>query len=662
MAKVYEVTFNPNGKGIKLIRQYLKNKQKGMDIKSLDHEITSLAASKALAKEEKGEYVETALNVDPIGGLENTYDTSEIEDAVKTIDVCMASITPEVFDQLVNKRIPYKTDKKELVDAFKNLDIVSDVITKEEAVDTQMPGAAVAGFEQEAQENELKDQTQSENDLKPEQEFMPEEGDKEEDAKVIAVLVQDIEDPKEKEQKTKEYYLKKYYLTGEKMLEGIKKTDMYQALPPNIQKLISDAYLSCSQPSDLKNENYLNNYLGDKLGLKGKTQGFEAMHMAALGNTFFGYQMEEVGTAGSKPKEQTEDNKKDIAILEIPTLLYNMPECLKEETRRRGKKFIEERMRDVINNNNTYVALGIISPLNDFMISSFDKLEGQLGDSKEATSMKLYLKKMQTDFKDDAKQNLNNFNIKFNMSDVDWSDKDTRRAVLSRIRSLSKESKELNVEEAIRTIALTYVINDVNDVRQLAELRKDFRSAGSDLELKVAYDVPVTEMAKIDASMREYDLQNIPHDRVSEEQLAFRKTMNRLATHMAIDAITAQTGAGAVGGVIGAGSFLGQDLSLFAHQAATMLGVENAIDVNSEFEKAMNTNYSTSKEAHTVASVLMSSPDAKVTADNKAQLLSLLAKDGSMTMEECEQELFEAMMDIADEEHMFDQPGQPNNT
>ena len=660
MAISYEVTFNPNSKGIELIKQYIKNKQKGLDINSLDDKIKRLAASKALAKEEKGEYVETALNVDPIGGLNNVYDTTEINDALKVLDVYMGVITPEVFNQLVNKSIPYNTDKKELVDAFRKLDVVADVKEVEQEETITAPGGIVPDQESQSvnKENELKDQTQSENDLKPDQEFMPEEADKEEDAKTIALIVENIQDPKEKEQKTKEYYLKKYYLTGEKMLEGIQKTDMYKGLPSNIQKLISDAYLTCSQPSDLKNRDFLNDYLGNKLGLKGKTMGFESMHMAALGNTFFGYQMEEVGTAGSKSQEQNEDNKKDIAILEIPALLYNMPECLKEETRRIGKKFIEDRMRDVISNNNTYVALGIISPLNDFMISSFDKLEGQLGDSREATSMKLYLKKMSTDFKDDAKQSLNNFNIRFNMSDVNWSDRETRRAVLAKIRSLSSESKELNVDEAIRTIALTYVINDIDDVRELSELRRDFRGAGSDLELKVAYDVPVNEMARIDSAMREYDLQHIPHDRTSEEELAFRRTMGRMANQMVTRVIDAEVGTDA----LAMNPILGTDMALFAHQAAAMLGVEDVIDVgNNEFEKAMNTNYSTSKESHTVASILMASPDAKYTPENKNQLLALLAKDGSMTMEECEQELFEAMMDIADEEHMFDQPGQPNN-
>ncbi|MBR3281111.1 MAG: hypothetical protein IKI57_04670 [Clostridia bacterium] len=420
-------------------------------------------------------------NVNPIGGLED----SQIEEMLTiTIDL-ISKIKEEMpvekslnMSQIISLGYDYSTRNQEEKKYFEklipfgiNIEEVEQEQEKENNLDEVPSGEVLADKDEKEKKLEEEKLDETKEELPPELN----ESEKEEDAKILATFT---------EEEKREYILKKYILSGEKLFQSIEQTEIYQKLPtePNdIRGLVRDAYLTCTQPSDLMNEKFLDNFVKNKLNIQGDFSGLGSLHMAALGNTYVGYHIEEVGAS------KTKDAENNVAVISFPAFANDMPEFLKEEVRRRGKEYIEQRIKDVMNNHGSFEALALLSPFDDFIDSSLSGLEGQLGSSEEATSMKLYLKEMRSDIKGNIQGGMKNLDVTFNASDVNFKDRDQTMAFINRMRHLDREAGELNVDEAIREIASDYQINSLADAQRVVEIRRTLLTVCPNVDFDLSF-------------------------------------------------------------------------------------------------------------------------------------------------------------------------------
>ena len=362
-------------------------------------------------------------NVNPIGGLEESQIEEVLSLTMGLVEKIKADMPQEQSDNLskiIGLGIPYQTTSEEEKEEFEKLVPLGISIEekelseqKENNLDPVPAGVVLADKTEEEKKLEENPEQKDDEIVDKSKEELPEDlnaTEKEEEAKVLATFT---------DEEKKEYILKKYILSGEKLFENIEHTEAFERLPsndPNIKGLVRDAYLTCSQPSNLMDGRFLDAYVKNHLNIQGDFEGLESLHTAALGNAYVGYHIEEVGA--QKAKEEK------VAVLSYPAFTDEMPEFIKDLVRSRGKEYIEERIKDVINSNNSYEALAILSPFDDFIDSSLSGLEGQLGSSEEATKMKLYLKEMRSDVKGNIQGGMKNLDVTFDASDVNFKDPD----------------------------------------------------------------------------------------------------------------------------------------------------------------------------------------------------------------------------------------------
>ena len=576
-------------------------------------------------------------NVDPIGGLEDARIKEFVDLALGLVKEIKGSMPMELeknFELVVSSGLTMEVDEEQKLQFEKlrpfGIQIEDEGIKKDKEaergskLEQSKPGAPLS---KPGEENDVLDEKSDTPDEKTmEKLFSPTKQDKEEDSKILATIPE----------KEKEYYLKKYYLSGEKMYESIKKTAVFNTLPSNMQNKIKDAYLSCSQPSDLEDPDYLNKRLGSAFGLKDKMQGFEALHMAALGNTYVGYHMEEVGSVSAGDPGES----KDIAMLQFPAFAEEMPESIKEEVRRRGKEYIENRIRDVLNGNDSITALAILSPFDDFLDSSLDNLESQLGSGKDATSMKLYLKEMQKDVKGNVQGNMKNFDVAINASDVNFQDREQALAFIERMRNLDKEAGELNIDNAIKVIASEFQINSMDDARKVVAIRGTLEKVCPNVDFDLIFgNIPEEQRAEINEYLSSHGFA----DEVAQE------TISDVVEEMMVGDDTTALGS------VRRGGRLARDVAFIAGGTAAVVGA-SAMGIASP-DILMSTAAMAAPIAGpvpgglaAVAGILYANGSLNTSLPNYKELvLSMLGCEADVAFEDIEQELMEAMMDITDE-------------
>ena len=285
----------------------------------------------------------------------------------------------------------YLTNDASLVEALKSVGIVLDL------KDNNPNREAIEGNAEVLEESASSEDSIAKKEGEEIKKFAPEESDQEEDKQKIEELTQGVEEKEEKENIIKQYYETRYYLTGERVLEKIKETSRYKSMSPEMRQHIDDAYLSCSDPNDLLDKNFLNKKMAGYLKVTGEIQGFEDIHMSALGNTYVGYNVQEVG------KQEDMDGKIDESMLVFPDFIDDMPESLKAEATRRAREYIEKRVEEVINNtDNPHVAESRLLATEEFTEENINRLIDNLGDSKEDTCMKVYLEKIKSSLAQDT--------------------------------------------------------------------------------------------------------------------------------------------------------------------------------------------------------------------------------------------------------------------
>lgn len=293
-----------------------------------------------------------------------------------------------------NQNAVYQTNDEEMVEALKTLGVVQDVKENEKETEgSELEPSADASSEEIAavKEKEVEEEFKK---------FAPDDADHAEDKTKVVEIEQSDKSKEEKDAEIKKYFETRYYLTGERVLEKIRETDRYKNMRSNYQALIDQAYLSCSDPSDLLDRDFLNKRMAAYLKVD-ETQGFEDIHMAALGNTYVGYHVEEV-----EKKEDDKESKIDESELIFPDFVDDMPQSIKDEARKEAIDFIEQRIRDIINDNNPYEAAKMLSSSEGVTEEALEDLMESMGDSKEATCKKVYLRQIQPELVEETERTI----------------------------------------------------------------------------------------------------------------------------------------------------------------------------------------------------------------------------------------------------------------
>ena len=586
---------------------------------------------------------------------------SKIDEAINTISQ-VPPTTLDLFVQLAKRGQDYEIDDENLAIALQNIGFFVDAEKQQEMGNPIVGGftnAPATGMQEQDNINAI-DPNRDATFLSAEAAlpFAPNEQTSHKDKEELNIFLDGTTDPEEVETKTKTFYAKRYYLTGPIMAKKLKETLFFEKLDGETQRILLEAYEYCVDPNRLLDPNFLDDYMANIAHISGKGRfKLDGIHMAVLGNTYVGYQMEEVGVESSEPNEKQQET---IAVLKNPNFTKDMPASLAERTLKEGKAFIENRLRDVINGNNTYTALAIISPLREFVAGSLDKYEQSLGEGEEQTMMKVFLKKAEGDISEQAKNGLNNFNVQFNMTGVDWTNAEARRDVIRSIRALSREAGELGVEEAIKSVSLTYVVRDSSDIQRLQALQNDFSAIKPDFDLRVAFDAPPQEAAELRAELASAGVDaRVDVSTQTEIEAA------RVASAMIGGAITGtmegEVATGLAAGTLGlvGGVAVNAALATFATQTIANLGefgvgledsntlglIINASQANGQ--SVDETGAITAEGKLRVAAAIGYA--GNMGTKTKDEMIKALGLEGAQNMEEVEQELFEAMMDITDE-------------
>jgi hypothetical protein len=83
---------------------------------------------------------------------------------------------------------------------------------------------------------------------------------------------------------------------------------------------------------------------------------------------------------------------KEMTLDQMPQLLDGIPETLKEDIKTQGKRFITNRIQDVLNGSNTLEAIAVIANFPEFIRETLGMFADTLGDSKEESIAKIFLK------------------------------------------------------------------------------------------------------------------------------------------------------------------------------------------------------------------------------------------------------------------------------
>ncbi len=219
-----------------------------------------------------------------------------------------------------------------------------------------------------------------------------------EDAKEINVKIEEeckskpMTEEEKAERRQQLYEEKRYYLSGLRMKENFEKSELSQGLSPEIRKRISDAYLCCTDPNELNDPNFLDGRLSKYFEEHNINFELVGIHMCILTNTFVGYKIEGSGSEKNEEQEKSADNVKEMKLLQMPQLLDGIPETLKEYIKTQGKRFITNRIQDVLNGSNTLEAIAVIANFPEFIRETLGMFADTLGDSKEESIAKIFLK------------------------------------------------------------------------------------------------------------------------------------------------------------------------------------------------------------------------------------------------------------------------------
>ena len=407
----------------------------------------------------------------------------ELIDQIKKLSTTLSYRDTILAEMALNTGSQFETFDENFYEFLNKVKLVKEVkIINPKEIDATLNGTLEV----------ISDETKDELKEKQDEELLPfaSEIKDPEDKEKIEELTEDVGSPKEKEKIIKKNYEEKYYLTGERMLETLQATDVYKNLPTDIQKKIDMAYLKCADPTDLLDPKFLDKKMGEAFKMPdGRMAGFEDIHMMALGNTYVGYQINEVGTKGVEPgKEEVPDT----SLIDVPMFIEDMPDSLKQQTKEKGYQFLAERIKSVINNNGPLMALAILRPYDSFASGAMEDFAETLGDTKEAVAMKLYIKEISSEFSSQVRDEFHRYKgrIKADLKGIDINDAIIRGAIVDNIkREIMEQNPTPNkgmetLEETIGEISAEVEMEALSE----GEPSKESMIMGLSMEGQVPFD------------------------------------------------------------------------------------------------------------------------------------------------------------------------------
>lgn len=467
--------------------------------------------------------IENRRNVNPIKDFNYNEDTKyneEVEEAISKLlnDPAINNmVDSNAFKQVVSQGVEVSIDKDVAI-ALKNAGLVE--IREMKLVNNQKNnymtnsnaneelGQTQTLEEKSAEKKEIKADKKefapsSAEDIPLEVRQMNEEIEKlekaldenKENEKVKELIEKQIE---EKAAERNEIYGKMYYLTPERMLENLQKMNggrLWKTLfnSPEKRYAVERAYLTCSDPNQLTNPDFLTNRIEQFLPEGENVQGLKGIQKLLLANTYVGYHVEERAPEANIDEPKVDESVVNPAMIEFPAFVSDMPEDLKAEIRENGYKLMNQAMQDVILNNSAYTAICVISDTDSIASKALGELEKQAGNDTKGLAIKAYIKTLDTQFEKDAKKDLGEkFDLAVTFSGEELSNDSVRADTIQLLKIIDKNGQENIVDNAVKTVDIDIIIKDTQDIEKLKKMTSSFGEVNTEVNVNYAIDTQDT--------------------------------------------------------------------------------------------------------------------------------------------------------------------------
>ena len=308
-----------------------------------------------------------------------------------------------------------------------------------------------------------------------------------------------------------EYIGKFYYLTPDTILDNLKKVNggtFWDYLRVNgMQDAVERAYRGCVWPSELSNPDFLENVISDYLpaGNQVDKTGLKHIHTMALSRTFVGYQVEEVNAS----EEKTDDGKgeEDIAIVNLPETVEQMPEDLKNEVRKDTYINMTKIIQSVLNDNSKYTAICALVPMENVFAEALEMTEKQYNEKDVTEGKKVAIVQAMDytkGYRDQLKNDSQGFNLNFAIGDIDWQNPEERQKTIELIKMISgrKEMQGIVDEKTVKNADVFFVINSEADVLKLRETKNSLEALGANVRMQYINNAPPEQKQEIEKAIK----------------------------------------------------------------------------------------------------------------------------------------------------------------
>ena len=270
-------------------------------------------------------------------------------------------------------------------------------------------------------------------------------------------------EPEEKEAIIKEYFENtSYYINGEKMCEAFRETSIYNSISPSQRQIIERAYSQCTTPSSFEDINFLNERIGEELAGDSFSEldQIKEIHRAVLFNASIGYNIQEKNGAQTR---NPETDKIDVPVVSFPEMLDDMPEWLIRDTEKSLNEELDKALNDVVNNNDAYTAIVILSEPEEVYSEGQRTWENKLDNSEYSCIMRVYVKQNEDTFREGVREKASKLRpvLEQKIQREEWEREQRLKKFLKEFRDsmlfFSEKEDMQDVKDVIRQEAAKYI-------------------------------------------------------------------------------------------------------------------------------------------------------------------------------------------------------------
>lgn len=290
---------------------------------------------------------------------------------------------------------------------------------------------------------------------------------------------------------------KMYYLSGERMIETLKRMNngnTWKVLgvagnDNELQVAIEKAYRSVIYPNDLTDLDFLDKRVGEYLPDSNQAMQLRELHKAALFGTYVGYHVEQ-----NEAELGDVNENQNIAIVKFPLLASELPDTLKNQAKSDLKKAITRSVEDIMNIPDSYKALMILIPIEETIDKSMHRYAEGLHDTEENKAVKAYIKTIRADMNNEIKNGMDDLNVSLDLYGINWEDKNTRKSVIAMLETLQGEGRETEVTKFVEEVNMSFDVNSPEDISAVDKACNDLSKLSSQgIKVNIAFDLPPKE-------------------------------------------------------------------------------------------------------------------------------------------------------------------------